>query len=171
MINLYLDFDGVIADTIKVTYKMIEDAGININDYSRVCEFYKNLNWFDLLNNVNQINNSIQYIKQLENAGVYNLFILTTVNSLEEIKAKNEYIRQFGIMAPIISVPSGLKKSDWVNAQNNILVDDYSRNLIAWELSGGIGIKFSDKNCSEFITINSLNELNAEQFVKKLKKR
>ena len=30
--NLYLDFDGVIADTIKVTYKIIRQKGIDLTD-------------------------------------------------------------------------------------------------------------------------------------------
>ena len=101
--NLYLDFDGVIANTIEVTYKMIADKGIDINDTPRVREFYKNLDWFQLLNSIDQINNSIKYIKQLQKTGLYNLFILTTVNSLDEISAKKNYIRRFGLNIPIIS--------------------------------------------------------------------
>ena len=43
--NLYLDFDGVIADTIKVTYKIIRQKGIDLTDKEKVFEFYKNLDW------------------------------------------------------------------------------------------------------------------------------
>ena len=34
--NLYLDFDGVIADTIKVTYKIIRQKGIDLTDKEKV---------------------------------------------------------------------------------------------------------------------------------------
>ena len=55
--NLYLDFDGVIVDSIKVTYKMMEEKGISIEDTPRVREFYRDLDWFKLLNNINQLSN------------------------------------------------------------------------------------------------------------------
>ena len=41
MINLYIDFDGVIVDTINETYKMIEKLKINLNDSEKVINFYK----------------------------------------------------------------------------------------------------------------------------------
>ena len=169
--NLYLDFDGVIADTIVVTYKMIEERGIDINDRPKVCEFYRTLNWFNLLSNIDQINNSIKYIKKLQSSGLYNMAILTTVNSLEEISAKKEYIRKFGLNLPIISVPKGVSKSELVDAKQAILVDDYGGNLYPWEKAGGIGVKFSNKESNEFITISSLSELSNSKFVKKLIKK
>ena len=171
--NLYLDFDGVIVDSIKVTYKMIEEKGINLDDTPKVREFYQKLDWFDLLSNINQLNDSIEYIKKLNNDGTYKIYILTTVNSLDEIEAKVNYIRKFGLNIPIISVPKGVNKNDIVNAKDNILVDDYSGNLYYWEKAGGIGVKFSldNKKQQGFITVNSLNELNHPKFMKKLIKR
>ena len=41
--DLYIDFDGVLVDTISVSYKMIEDLGIDLNDFKKVCEFYSKL--------------------------------------------------------------------------------------------------------------------------------
>ncbi len=170
--NLYLDFDGVIVDSIKVTYKMMEERGINIEDTPRVREFYRELNWFNLLDNINQINNSIKYIKSLEKNGTYNLYILTTVNSLSEIEAKVKYIRKFGLNIPLIGVPKGVNKNELVNAKNSILVDDYSGNLYPWEKAGGIGVKFTEKTTEQnFIVVNSLRELNQPNFIKKLIKK
>lgn len=171
--NLYLDFDGVIVDSIKVTYKMMEEKGISIEDTPRVREFYRDLDWFKLLNNINQLSNSIRCIKKLQEEGTYNLYILTTVNSLDEIEAKLNYVRGFGLNIPIISVPKGVNKNDVVEAKNNILVDDYSGNLYAWESAGGIGVKFSEENKKQqgFITVNSLGELNHTKFMKRLIKR
>ena len=40
MINLYIDFDGVIMDTINVTYKMLSDKGIDMNDEVAKSKFY-----------------------------------------------------------------------------------------------------------------------------------
>ncbi len=171
--NLYIDFDGVIVDSIKVTYKMLEEKGIDIKDTSKVREFYRELDWFKLLENINQINSSIRYIKMLEKDGTYKLYILTTVNSLNEIEAKVNYIRKFGLNIPIISVPKGVNKNELVDAKDNILVDDYSGNLYPWENAGGIGVKFSEesKKNKEFITVSSLGELNHPKFMKRLIKR
>lgn len=169
--NLYLDFDGVIADTINVTYKQIADLGIDLKDIDRVSKFYRELDWFYLLNSVDQINDSIRYIKRLMKDDMYDVYILTTVNSLDEVRAKTEYIRSFGLKLPIISVPKGVNKCDMVNASGNILVDDYSGNLYPWERAGGIGIKFSLKPSDEFLTISSLGELDCKPFMKRLIKR
>ena len=45
MKDLYIDFDGVIKDTIKVSYKMMEDEKIDLRDRPKVIEFYKQLDW------------------------------------------------------------------------------------------------------------------------------
>ena len=169
--NLYLDFDGVIADTISVTYKKIEELGIDLKDVDKVSKFYRELDWFYLLSTVGQINNSIHHIKKIVKDGTYNIYILTTVNSLDEVKAKSEYIRSFGLKLPIISVPKGVNKCDMVPANSNLLVDDYSGNLYLWEKAGGIGVKFSLKPSNEFLSISSLGELNSLPFMQRLIRR
>ena len=167
--NLYLDFDGVIVDSIKVTYKMMEEEGIDINDTKRVREFYRNLDWFKLLDEIDEINNAIKNIKKLQKTGMYKLYILTTVNSLEEAEAKIRYIRRFGLHIPVICVPKGIDKSQMVDPRNSILVDDYSGNLYPWERSGGIGVKFtSELKENGFITISNLGELNEPKFMRQL---
>ena len=55
MINLYIDFDGVIVDTINETYKMIEKLKINLNDSEKVINFYKELDWDKLLSNTKKL--------------------------------------------------------------------------------------------------------------------
>ena len=55
MINLYIDFDGVIVDTINETYKMIEKLKINLNDSEKVINFYKEFDWDKLLSNTKKL--------------------------------------------------------------------------------------------------------------------
>ena len=43
MINLYIDFDGVIKDTIRVSYKMMADLGIDLNNRADVIKFYQSI--------------------------------------------------------------------------------------------------------------------------------
>ena len=67
-----------------------------------------------------------------------------------------------------MSVPSGIEKSVLVNPKNSILVDDYSGNLISWQNSGGIPVKFENEISSEFITINTLEVFTEKEICKNL---
>ena len=59
MKNLYIDFDGVIVDTIRVTYDMLDRLGVDRADAEKMSEFYYNLNWKQLLALTPIINDSI----------------------------------------------------------------------------------------------------------------
>lgn len=166
--NLYLDFDGVIADTIKVTYKIIMQKGIDLTDKEKVFEFYKNLDWEKLLEKTNEINQAFEKIDLLKCSGLYNIYILTTVNSLQEMRAKIDYIRNKNSNVSIICVPRGVEKNKVVNSSGAILVDDFRGNLISWQNNEGISIKFSDEKDDNFITINSLDELIEERILNKI---
>ena len=49
MKNLYIDFDGVIMDTINMTYKMMDDENIDKSNRGEVKKFYENIDWKKLL--------------------------------------------------------------------------------------------------------------------------
>lgn len=168
MINLYIDFDGVLVDTINVTYKIIDSLGIKINDVERVSKFYRELNWEELLSNIDEINEAFKNIELLEGSGLFNISILTTVNSLHEMQAKVNYIRKRNKKVSIICVPKGIEKCEVVNPLNSILIDDYSGNLIPWIEKGGIGIKFSNNDDPRFLTINCLSKVINEMKCKRL---
>lgn len=169
--DLYLDFDGVLLDTINVSYKMMEELGIDLKDRTKVTEFYKNLDWVNLLNISEELSKSFYYINEIYNEHIFKPRILTTVNSLNEMKAKIEYIRTKNNDISVICVPNGINKCKVVNATNSFLVDDYSHNLINWEQEGGIGIKFSNKQSDKFITTNSLDIFTKNKLTKRLLKR
>jgi len=143
MKNLYVDFDGVIVDTIGVTYDMIDRLEIDRSDFEKMSEFYYNLNWKQLLSLTPIINDAFNCLKELSTCGKFNVSILTHVNSLDEAVAKVNYIRKYCKDITIIPVPREISKTKMLNANEAILVDDYSGNLIEWEKSGGIGIQFS----------------------------
>ncbi len=159
MIDLYIDFDGVLVDTINETYKQINDLGIRLSDTNNVNKFYRELDWYKTLNDTKEINNAFENIRLLQESGIFNIKILTTVHSIEEIKAKVSFIRSKNPTIPIICVPKGIEKSEIVNPLNSILVDDYGGNLKCWIASGGYGIKFSNTKSEHYLTINSLSEL------------
>lgn len=164
-INLYIDFDGVIMDTIRVSYKMMEDLGIDLSDRDAVIKFYQNIDWNELLANSEELKEAFKYINMIYDEGIYNPIILTTVNSLQEMTAKINYVRSKNDHISVICVPSGIEKSMVVNAAGSILVDDYSGNLIKWANSEGVSIKFGYDE--KFVSINSLGYFVRNKYVKK----
>lgn len=164
-INLYIDFDGVIMDTIRVSYKMMEDLGIDLSDRDAVIKFYQNIDWNELLANSEELKEAFKYINMIYDEGIYNPIILTTVNSLQEMTAKINYVRSKNDHISVICVPSGIEKSMVVNAAGSILVDDYSGNLIKWANSEGVSIKFGYDE--KFVSINSLEYFVRNKYVKK----
>lgn len=167
MKNLYIDFDGVILNTIDVTYRLLEEENIDLKDIEKVQNFYKTLDWKNLLSITPEINNAFNCIQELLDSKKYNISILTHVNSMDEIIEKVKFIRKHTDHLTIIPVPKPLSKTKMVRAKDAILVDDYTKNLKEWEKEGGIGIKFTQKEKeSEFITINCLNQLLEMEYVK-----
>ena len=143
MKNLYIDFDGVIVDTIRVTYDMLDRLGVDRSNFEKMSEFYYNLNWKQLLSLTPIINDSFICIKKILESNKFNVSILTHVNSLDEAIAKINYIRKYINNVTIIPVPREISKTKMIEAKDSILIDDYSGNLKEWEQAGGIGIQFS----------------------------
>ena len=161
MKNLYIDFDGVILDTIRVTYDMVDRLEINRENFEKMSEFYENLNWKKILSLTPIINDAFNCIDKLLKCGKFNIAILTHVNSLDESVAKINYIRKYTKEVTIIPVPREISKTKMCKIENSILVDDYSGNLKEWEKEGGIGIQFStdlDKD-KGFKVIDKLDKL------------
>lgn len=157
-IKLYLDFDGVILDTMNVAQKMMRELNIP-NDQKVIREFYKNIDWYKLLRNTPEINDSFNNINLLLNSGLYDIEILTHVNSENEAVEKINYLSNIIPNINVIPTPIEIAKCNMVNPTNSVLVDDYSKNLILWKDEDGIPIKFSNEIDSRFITINNLKKL------------
>ena len=143
MKNLYVDFDGVIVDTIRVTYDMLDRLGVDRSNFEKMSEFYYNLNWKQILSLTPIINDSFNCLNKISETNRFNISILTHVNSLDESIAKINYIRKYVKNITIIPVPREVPKTKMIDATNAILIDDYSGNLKEWEEAGGIGIQFS----------------------------
>ena len=160
MKNLYIDFDGVICNTIEITYKMMEEAGIDKSDDSKIVEFYKNLDWDNVLSTCDIINDGMENIKKIISSGKFDVSILTHVNSMNEITAKVKFIRKYLRDVTIIPVPKSISKTKMINARFSILVDDYPVNLDEWKEAGGIGVRFDlDMDGKGYLVINHLDEL------------
>lgn len=143
MKNLYIDFDGVILDSITTLTNLLNEAGIDINNREDVVNFYKNLDWEQAIKDTPILNDSIHCINKIKESNHFYISILTHVNSIDEIVAKVNFIRKYFVDIPVIACPKQLSKSEIVLAKDAILIDDWHVNLEEWKQAGGIGIHFS----------------------------
>ena len=160
MLNLYIDFDGVILNTIEVSYKMIKDSNIDLKDNKKVEKFYRELDWNKLLKESKDINDGWKCIEKIIDSKKFNVSILTHVNSLKEIEEKVKVIRNHFRDITIIPVPKSISKTEMLKAEGAVLVDDYPNNLIEWEKAGGYGVRFDlDMDGKGFPVIDRLDVL------------
>jgi len=148
--KLYVDFDGVIVNTMEIIEQELKENNLKKND-----EYYMNIDWLKLLNKCEIINSSFKQIENLKS--IFDISILTHIYTIEEGVAKLNFIRKYDKNLNVILVPKNIAKSKIVNAKNAILIDDYNENIKDWINSGGIGIKFNNKS---YLTINTLAEIN-----------
>lgn len=141
MLNLYIDFDGVIMNTIDVTYKMADDLGIERN-YENYLKFYQKLDWREVLNKSEAISDSWNCIQRIIESNKFNVSILTHVTSISEIEEKVKIIREHFRDITIIPVPKSISKTEMLKAEGSVLVDDFVHNLKEWEAAGGYGVRF-----------------------------
>ena len=157
-IKLYLDFDGVILNTIDITYKLLGE--LDLKDHEEIEKFYRQLDWYKLLEKSVPIKNSINNIKKLISSGKYDVSVLSHVVSKKEALAKKDYLSRHVPGLKFISVNRDLNKCDVVDCKNKVLVDDYMGNLELWYEKGGVPVKFSDKGKKyNYMTITSLSEM------------
>lgn len=158
MKKLYIDFDGVILDTIKVTYEMIEKLGLGTPE--EVKEFYYNLDWNHLIKQTPEISDSINCIRKIMNSNLFDVKVLTHIISYNEGLGKIEYLKSKIPELEVILVPKQINKADMVNPKDAILVDDFLGNLDLWHDKGGISVKFSDGNKkSKYRTVTKLDQI------------
>ena len=156
-INLYIDFDGVILDTINPLYQKLKED--NVPD-EKVKEFFTNYDWEKIINDKYIINDSISCIQKIIDSEKFNLAILTHINSLREAELKIKYLRKYFKDITIIPCPKTISKTKMVHTKDSILVDDYAGNLREWQHDGGIPVRFSQKNNGKgFAVVDKLDQL------------
>lgn len=166
MIKIYIDFDGVILDTWDVIFKeYMKLYDTDILEEDKIKNLMLNIGWENILLNSKQINDSIKKIKDISKD--YEVYILTKINSQEEQNAKKQYLLKHNINN-FYFVPYEHSKTQYVNAENNILIDDDIKNLDDWIMHGGKSIFFNkdlsnydsygNKN-NNYIIINDLSKI------------
>lgn len=146
--RIYIDFDGVIKDTDAIIDLKIKNENRH--------EFIKKYDWNLLLEESMEIANSIQNIKNSK----YETYLLSKISTLQEATAKIKYLRGNDVNINLHFVPTGVAKSDIVEAKGNILIDDKIANLEKWEENGGIPIFFNKDNND----IDIYNKINTKYY-------
>ena len=124
MRKYYIDFDGVILDTIPV-YKLIYSRYKLENENN----LFRYLNIPDVFSKKRQINNSLDILKNLQDK--VEITILTKVNNDYEARVKRDFLKKYGINIPVIAVPQYEKKTNYVkNIDKNTVCQLYSHNHI-----------------------------------------
>ena len=155
--NLYIDFDGVILDTITPLYDDYHKQNI---PKEKAKEFYINYPWKNIIDDKYIINDSINDIYKIIDSKKYNLAILTHVNSINEAVLKIKYLRKYFKDITIIPCPKEISKTKMIHTKDSILIDDYAGNLREWKAEGGIGVRFNQEgNGKGFLTIKNLREI------------
>lgn len=155
--NLYIDFDGVILDTITPLYSDYKEQQI---PDEKNTEFYENYPWDTIIDDKYIINEAIEDIQKIVDCEKFNLSILTHVNSLNEAVLKIKYLRKYFKDITIIPVPKAISKTQMIHTKDSILIDDYAGNLREWKKEGGIGIRFNqDGKGKGFDVIKNLREV------------
>lgn len=172
--KLYIDFDGVILDTITPIYSAIEKTDNLLfkrsmahtstpEDLIQIDKIIADLDWVELLDNSIVLNDSLHSINLLVESNLFDIAILTHVGSFGEMVAKFSYIhKNINEKIDIICVPKSFNKSVATKScVGAILIDDHSQNLRKWINDGGIGYKFekSPRVHKEFTCITSLKDL------------
>ena len=161
MKNLYIDFDGVILDTITPVYNLAKKLNLDVKTQTKeVGLLYSKIDWETLIDESPALSDSIDNIKKLKDSKKFNISILTHVNSLKEAAAKIRFINGLFNDLTIIPVPKACSKTMMTQTEGAILVDDYSGNLKEWKEAGGIAVKFvKDIENGKYPEITSLDEL------------
>lgn len=160
MKQLYIDFDGVILDTMTKSYEELKKRGIDKKDQEKVKEFFRDLDWKKLIEETKPINDSISEIKKICESKKFNVYILTHINSTNEMIEKIKYLHKWLPQVTIVSVPKEIPKTEVVNPSAAILIDDYSGNIKEWQKKLGIGIKFvKELEGSDYPEITHLSEV------------
>jgi 5'(3')-deoxyribonucleotidase len=127
MNKIYFDLDGVFAD--------FDNEPNALERFAIEKGFFKNLKQLPLLDTVKKL------IDRQE-LDINKLYILsaspTKIADSDKIKWLENNLPQIK-KENIILVRSGLDKAKY--AKGNLLIDDYSNNLIEWERCGGFGLK------------------------------
>lgn len=146
MRNLYIDFDGVLFDTIKVAFDDMKKIGVDITNQEEITEYFVNVDWQNLIEKAGVLNDSIKKLEIIiESKEFERVEIATHRCSYNEGVVKTNDLKSRIPDLKVTTIPKKIQKHYALKAENNILIDDDIKKILAWINDGGIGILFSEK--------------------------
>ena len=139
MFNEYLvDFDGVILDSQERFKRDMKD---NLDLYAWI-DYLSSIEWYKFLRECSEIDESIRTLNKLQKYKKLKA-IITRIHAFEEGKEKLIYLRERGIIVPVLYVLPEQNKSDvLIPKKNMVLVDDNLNNCREWNIAGGSSLLF-----------------------------
>lgn len=130
-VNIFVDMDGVLAEQSHDLVKYMYDK--------------------DFFLNLPAVHSVINVIKKLISSNQYNVYILSSViDSPYSIIEKGLWLDKYLPEVPKnrrLFVPYGTSKASYVKSKMktenciNVVIDDFTVNLVEWEIDNAIGIK------------------------------
>lgn len=96
--------------------------------------------------------NAVAMVNLLANAGEDVKILSSMYEDDHSAVDKEKWLKKHGIKIPHIFVPYGKDKYSYIDAEKDdlpVLIDDYSKNLNAWEKKGYLPIKLRKRNSFE----------------------
>lgn len=152
-LSYYIDFDGVILDTMPIYHEIYVNMGVT-DPWEEV--HIDNLE--NIINIKYEINKSTEILKYIEDK--LDVTLLTKYNTEDEKKRKIEFLQENDIHIPVIFVRLREHKIDFVkNLKNSVLIDDDLNNIEEWDNNGGKAILFSKTSHPIYETTYNLDIL------------
>lgn len=142
--DLYIDCDGVILDTMTAAFKEMKELGIDLSNDDNITKYFIEVDWNNLIEIGGEINNSLEKINIIKDSNIFKLVcILTHRCSYQEGVVKTNNFKKNIPNIQVITVPKKIKKHFAVNARGNYLIDDSKSKVLSWIKDGGIGVLFN----------------------------
>lgn len=146
MRTLYIDFDGVLFDTIPLAFLEMERLGVDLSNEDAITDYFRTANWNYLIEQGGVLNDSIQKLEILMESNEFEQVEVATHRcSYQEGVIKNSNLKKQIPNLKVTTIPKRIEKHHALKAENNILIDDAKGKILSWIKDGGIGILFSRK--------------------------
>ena len=170
--NYYFDMDGVVAEYKKEAYTGEDPLWLR-----------KNQHYFRDLNPDRKMLEVIDRMHQRSRYTGDRIFLLTSIpmngaifneHFHDKISWAGTWLPYLGIDAILISVTSKRDAVEYIQnhqlSSNDILIDDYNKNLVDWQTHGGISVKYCNgqNNPESFMGPKIYRDDSAESIIKLL---
>jgi 5'(3')-deoxyribonucleotidase len=143
---VFVDMDGVLADLYNHAEKHYNVAHYKHMTQKQWEDFFKGSNAYELFSSIQPFPTANQLLRIVKKfAGGYNILSSPLNFDKEGSKlGKSEWLSNHIKVSPDLVIFDHNKSyyATQPDGSPNILIDDYTPNIVAWRAAGGIGIKY-----------------------------